>query len=215
VAETPEPAPEPEVAPMSASELERIETALLERDVQLRFDIAASGAVQARLAGELRMKGEWVSLRASGTFGGNPMEVSLTADGERLTGTSGAAKLDLPQPPELADAIVVGMTRMGILHNVAMLISARPPDHADGGVREWVVAQDVVAEARVTPDGLSPEARDRSPEVMSFDIVVAGTDAGEATLWWDPATSLPIERHVVVRFPDGEMHVRETYTPVE
>jgi hypothetical protein len=50
---------------------------------------------------------------------------------------------------------------------------------------------------------------------MSFEMVVAGTPSGEATLWWDRATKLPVERHVLVRFAEGEMHVRETYQPVE
>ncbi len=218
------PAPEPEPSaqepadaspPADASiDLAAMEKALLERALNLRFDIAASGAVQARLVGELRLDGERLALRASGTFAGNQVEVSLDADGERLTGTNGTAKLDFPQPPELADAIVVGLVRMGILHNLAMLIAGRPLDHAEGDVREWVVARDVVAEARVT-QGLSDEARRQASDAMSFAITVSGNEAGEATLWWDRATSLPVERHQVVRFAEGEMHVRETYTPVE
>jgi hypothetical protein len=204
--------PGPKESPASLEHaLEDIEAALIDRDIQLRFAVEATGAVQARLVGEVRTKGDWLAIAARGSFAGQNVELALEGDGERLFGTSGAARLDIAQPAELEDAVVVGLTRMGILHNLAVLVSARPPDHADGGVREWAQVKDVVAEARVTPEALSEEAKALAPAVMSFGIVVAGRDTGEATLWWDPQTSLPVERHQIVRFPAGEMHVRETY----
>jgi hypothetical protein len=206
-----EPIEEPPAPADPAQDLARIESELLGRDLQLRFDVESSGAVQARLVGEVRTKGVWLSLLATGTFAGKPVELALSADGERVKGGNGTAKLDVAQPPELEDAIIVGLTRMGILHNLAVLTSARPPDHAEGGVREWVRVTDVVAEARVTPEGLTPDAQKRAPDAMSFKIVVAGSEAGEATLWWDRETALPVERHLVVRFPTGVMHVRVTY----
>jgi hypothetical protein len=75
-----------------------------------------------------------------------------------------------------------------------------------------VQVTDVVDEARVAPDALGEEARRQAPDAMSFRILVAGNEAGEATLWWNRKTGLPVERHQIVRFPEGEMHVRETYT---
>jgi hypothetical protein len=204
--------PGPKQSPESIERtLEDIEAALIERDFQLRFDVEATGQVQARLVGEVRTKGDWLAISARGSFAGQNVELALEGDGERLFGSSGAARLEVAQPAELEDAVVIGLTRMGILHNLAVLVSARPPDHADGGVREWAQVKDVVAEARVTPDALSEEAKALAPAVISFGIVVAGRDTGEATLWWDRQTGLPVERHQIVRFPAGEMHVRETY----
>lgn len=203
---------EPAVVPLGmAPSLAILEDNLQALDFAIRFDIEAEGAVQARFVGELRSVGDTMSLRANGSFDGKPVELSLTADGQRLKGKGGTGQLDVQQPAALEEAVVIGLLRMGILHNLAVLMGARPPDHADGGVGEWVVAEDVVAGASVGPTEPTEAARRESPSAMSFGIVVAGRRAGDATLWWDPASKLPLERHQVVRFPGGEMRVRETY----
>jgi hypothetical protein len=43
---------------------------------------------------------------------------------------------------------------------------------------------------------------------LGFRIVVSDREAGEAELWLDPA-GLPLRRLQIVRFPQGEMRVRE------
>jgi len=185
---------------------------MLELDFVVRFDVQSSGAVQSRLVGELRSVGDDVRLSAKGKFGDQVVELHLHGDGSTLEGSSGPAKLNLPQPAALKEALVIGLTRMGILHNLAVLISARPPDHSDGGVSEWAQAETVVPGANVGPEQPTEDARQSNPEAMSFGLMVEGTEAGNVTLWWDPATKLPVERHQVVQFPEGEMVVRETYT---
>ena len=212
---TPEPAPptEDEAEPVDLGlELTRLEQTMLELDFVVRFDVESTGALKSRFVGELRAVGDEVILSANGKFGDKVVELHLHGDGKTLEGTNGTATIDLPQPAALKEALVVGLTRMGILHNLAVLISARPPDHAEGGVAQWVQADSVVAGANVGPEQPTEEVRRADPEAMSFGIVVAGAPAGDATLWWDPATKLPVERHQVVNFPDGTMVVRETYT---
>jgi hypothetical protein len=204
---------EPKTVPLDISaELGAIEQNLLDLDFAMRFDIASEGAVASRFVGELRVVEETITLRASGTFEGKPVELSLSSDGERLRGGSGAAEISIPQPPELERAVVIGLARMGLLHNLAMLVGGRPPDHADGGVDTWLAAAEVVPGAKVGPDEPGPEAQRQGAQAMSWQIRVDGGHAGDATLWCDPATNLPLERHVIVPFPSGEMRVREHYT---
>lgn len=204
---------EPKTVPLDISaELAAIEKNLLDLDFAMRFDIASEGAVASRFVGELRVVEETITLRASGTFDGKPVELSLSSDGERLRGGGGAAEISIPRPPELERAVVIGLARMGLLHNLAMLVSGRPPDHADGGVDTWLVATGVVPGVNVGPDEPSPEAQRQAAQAMSWQIRVEGGHAGDATLWWDPATKMPLERHVIVPFPSGEMRVRERYT---
>ena len=202
---------EPGTAPLDlAPELRSVEQTMLDLDFVVRFDVESSGALHSRFIGELRAVGDEVILSANGKFGDKVFELNLHGDGKTLEGTNGTAKLDLPQPPALKEALVIGLIRMGILHNLAVLISARPPDHADGGVEDWVQTESVALGAKVGPEQPTQEVPDQ--EAMSFGLVVAGAEAGNATLWWDTTTKLPIERHQVVDFPDGQMVVRETYT---
>lgn len=209
----PAPEGEPKTVPLDISaELGAIERNLLDLDFAMRFDIASEGAVASRFVGELRVVEETITLRASGTFDGKPVELSLSSDGERLRGGNGAAEISIPQPPELERAVVIGLARMGLLHNLAMLVGGRPPDHADGGVDAWLTATEVVPGVKVGPDEPSPEAQRQGAQAMSWRIQVEGAHSGDATLWWDPGARLPLERHVVVPFASGEMRVRERYT---
>lgn len=86
---------------------------------------------------------------------------------------------------------------MGILNNLARLTGAREPDHADGGVREWVVVDSLPG---------------RGDGALTFDIVVAGQPAGSAALAVDEA-GRPTVRHQTVRFPGGEMQCRPAGQP--
>ena len=202
---------EPAETPNDTGALEAIETEPRSREFTLRFDIEADGIVSARLVGELRAQGEGLLLRARGTFDGEPVELALEADGRRLRGSGGSAKLDLPQPDALTESIVIGLTRMGLMHNLAVLLGGRPPDHADGGVQQWVRAEGVEDGARIGPPEPIARAQRETASPISFAIIVADTHVGDATLWRDSGTRLPVERHQVVRFPEGELRVRETY----
>jgi hypothetical protein len=195
-----------------SAQLRILEEELMNATFVMRFDVEATGLVQARLIGELRTQEQTLRLAARGSFGGNPVELSLRADGHRLQASNGTAKLDVTQPVALRQAVMLGMIRMGILHNLALLVSVRAPEHAEGGIDDWVRVQDVVAGASVGADAPSSAARQPNLEAMSFAILVADQPAGEATLWWGVAQKLPVERHQIVRFPEGEMYVRETYS---
>jgi hypothetical protein len=172
---------------------------------RITFDVTAEGAVSAELSGALLL-GEVGQARveASGSFAGQRIDVTLISDGDRMfwTGADGGVET----PPALRDALAVGFTRMGILHNLARLGGARAPDHADGGVDTWVV---------VTPaerDGIDIAEVDDSTSVV-FDITVAGVPSGSFALAFDGP--LPRVRRQVVDFPEGIMRVTERYRVVE
>lgn len=178
-----------------------VERRLLEAEaVSVAFHVTSEGAFVADLEGTLYTSADRSELAATGTFGGAPVDVRLEADGAQFRYGSAAAPTGAPRPAALEEALLVGLMRMGVLHNLAMLTAGQGADHAEGGVQEWV---------RV--DGFTDAA---SGHGVGFDITVAGTPSGSATLRLDER-GLPREREQVVQFPGGEMRVLERYSRVE
>lgn len=164
------------------------------------FTITATGAIEVDLGGRLLLgEGGRARLESEGTFAGDEVSLLLVSDGRRMRMTNGADTTEVAAPPALREALVVGLTRMGVLHNLARLTELAPPDHADGGVREWVEPVDFRREER---------------GAVGFDIRVAGERTGSARLFLAPGTGLPGERRQTVRFPEGEMQVTELYGAV-
>ncbi|HED66644.1 MAG TPA: hypothetical protein ENJ09_13940 [Planctomycetes bacterium] len=162
--------------------------------VSLEFHVTAEGAVAADLRGSLRIEGEReVHLRAQGSFAGQ--DVRLSSDWE----TRGRARAP-ESARQLREAILVGWTRMGILHNLARLSEHEGIDHAEGGVREWVTVGSFRTE--------SGRSRD-----LTFDLSVAGRPAGTATLKLGLLGD-PMRRRQTVHFPSGDMRVVEEYSAV-
>jgi len=192
--------------------LEELEGKLLgARVARLHYEVVAEGAYTARAEGALLVAaGGRVRLSGKGAFGGEAMSVELWSDGARMRGGARAKPFaEQATPPGLAEALWVGLTRMGILHNLAELSEGSPPDHAEGGVRAWVRVGDPVVGAKEQVEGVLARP-------LRFDILVRGSKAsGEATLWVDAATGLPVKRVQVVHFPDGDMRVVERYRAVE
>lgn len=180
-----------------------LEDSLLRRpESRIGFRITADGAFTADLEGELYIgTGNEITLDSRGTFGADSVSLSLTAADGRLIGGNGGRTFEEPVPADLREAIVIGLTRMGLLHNLARLVSGSPPDRADGGVRRWVKAAEF--------DWSAPDSVIGGPS-LSFQVRVDEQPAGDAVLWID-AQGRPVAREQTVRFPDGEMRVREEY----
>ncbi|MBC8068650.1 MAG: hypothetical protein IAG13_09985 [Deltaproteobacteria bacterium] len=172
--------------------------------MQLTFDITARGVVEADVRGLLVVeRGKLVRIDASGRFAGAPGEVVLEADARSVRGTSGTKRFEIQRPAELDAALLLGLTRMGALHNLSLLWSGRPPEHGDGGIETWVTTTD----HRVA-------AREDGGDAIAFGITVDGTPIGEATLVLDGA-GWPSLREQTMRFPGGEMTVTERYEAIE
>ncbi len=167
-------------------------------EISLEFDITAEGAVAANLKGQMSIVApQVVTLRAKGVFAGSPVDLFVESRGDDYAYGHVAQQKMAPLPAHLREAMLIGFTRMGLLHNLAMLSAGAAPDHADGGVTSWVIVDNVSDEEGVG---------------LQFEISVAGAPAGAATLQIEEG--LPVTRRQTVQFPNGEMRVVERYSEV-
>lgn len=177
------------------------ESRLMEaREVQVDFVVTATGFLEAHLTGRMVLgEGGRARLEAQGTWGGEDASLLLVSNGDRMRLSNGTDTTETATPPELKEALVVGLTRMGVLHNLARLTELAAPDHADGDVRGWVQARNIHRGERGSVD---------------FDVQVDGETTGSAVLFLAPGVELPGERRQTVQFPQGEMRVTEVYGAV-
>ena len=179
-----------------------IERRLLDAGV-LRIDyvVEATGAVDALLHGDLVVqKPALAAIAAHGSFAGRDADLRLVSDGEHVVGGNGASRFSRPLPEALHEGVLIGLVRMGVLHNLAVLSSGAPPDATDGSVGDWVEAH-----------GFAWFDTDALTRGISFSIDVNDRPAGEVRLWIDNLSGLPVRREQLVRFDNGDMKVTETY----
>lgn len=171
------------------------------QEVKLAFRVSAVGAVSADIHGILEMEtGAGILLKGRGSFGGDSVDLELRADNYQVEFGNRSERKVADTPPKLREALLIGLTRMGILHNLARLTGNALPDHAEGGIREWVVVDSFTRDTQCE-------------DAISFALTVAGTHSGSATLQISPSGQ-PVERHQTVHFPSGEMRVVEQYSDV-
>lgn len=199
-----EPKPDDAWAVQTMSKLER---RLQEAErVELEFAIQSSGAFVSHLSGTLTwVRDGELTLDATGDFGGEPQDLHLRADASTLTTTvAGESRHSGPRPAALIEAVVLSLTRQGLLHNLALLSAGLQPEHADGHIDAWLR----YVEPQLGPPEVfgGDEARP-----LEFQIEVEGQHVGHATLWLTPDDT-PLERRQTVEFPDGTMQVVERYT---
>jgi hypothetical protein len=196
-----------EVEQTPASEFEALQDRMIgAQRVEFEFEIDSEGALVSHFSGRVRWvrDGEF-SVVATGEFVGVPQQLELRGDSTTLTTiVAGTERWTGARPPELIEAVVIGLTHMGLLHNLAVLTGGDPPDHADGGAHEWLGAGELEA-------GPTQQRGEVEAHSLEFAILVSGQAAGRTTLWLD-ARGLPIERQSAVEFPDGEMRVFERYS---
>lgn len=197
---------EPSISP--ADQIAAVESQLLAgKTLEIVFAIESHGAIESKLRGIVRLGGGRALLEVDGTFAGVVGKARIECDGKTMRGTGPAGRSELPCPPGLQPALMLGMTRMGLLHNVAMAWAGRPPDKSELAGDEAVAAIDawVITQAhRNAPDG---------GEGIAFDIAVEGAPVGDASLVLD-GRGLPASRAQTVRFDGGEMKVIEQYESI-
>jgi len=192
-ADAPAPAEQGPGAVLAALE----ERLLAAESVRLAFTVTAEGAVDADIQGEMVVAGDEAGLFANGVLDGQPVNLLLRAGGGQAEYGNMPASASGPAPPFLGEAMLVGLTRMGVLHNLARLSTGLLPDHAEGGVRDWATLGAVVA--------------GDTPGTVAFTTIVDGALAGAATLQLD-GDGLLVTREQTVPFADGEVRVVETYS---
>lgn len=193
-----------------ATAFAQLEEALLAAPaIRLPYEIVADGAFQASLRGTLLVsQGNRLRLEGAGTFGGDSVDLALISDGSRMQWRVGDHTEEQPTPDALNQAVLLSLTRMGLLHNLARLTAAAPPDRADGTITQWVQVSDFAA---------APARHGDPPGSygIAFRMTVGGEPAGETTLSLEAETGTPVVRTQTVDFEAGEMVVVEWYGDVD
>lgn len=175
--------------------------------VRIAFDVTAEGAMAADLTGTLLLgRAGRARVEAAGTFAGQQVDVTLISDGDEMFWTG--ADEGIATPDMLREALGIGFTRMGVLHNLARLTGGAPPDRADGGVRDWVTVG--ATDDRMMMEGAPDDAAASS---AFRAITVAGQPSGAFALEFEGG--LPTVRRQRVEFPQGIMQVTERYRVVD
>lgn len=193
------------VLPLTAGEyadIHAFEEALVKAEtVQFDVRIEATGGVTATQAGTFAY-GRPNNLRVSseGTFMGAEAKAKLVSDSTTMTSPKGQEAT----PSDLGDAVLVGFVRQGLLHNLVMMCMGGAPDGTNGVNRKRFALLPTPARAATV------EGRDLTE--LPFKITVDGQEIGEASLFLDRATQMPVLRKQMVRFPQGVMHVEEHYS---
>jgi hypothetical protein len=174
------------------------------------FEVDAKGAHDAHLTGTLELTGgNALSLVAEGKFDREAVRVefeSMSGDINRTVtkGSAASAQHNAAQPA-LNEAVVVGLVRMGLLHNLALLMNDQMVSKAEGGVRDEVQAFDLRDAGPDTSAGL-PCRR------VDFSLHVGGKTTAEGGLCIDDATGLPLQHRVTVHFAEGDLTATERFT---
>ncbi len=201
--------------PMSQSaspddRLERAEEALLTaKNLTGSFEVSATGAKTALLKGALVLQGgNALKLVADGTYEKDTVHVELDS-------TSGMANRSLSKGPSasnhhepvgeaLAEALLVKLVRLGLVHDLARLSSDEAPDSVSGGVKQW-------ARATATKDAGSKKVGDEPCHAVSYTLEIGGQVAGTGEVCISDATSLPLTRSATVHFGTGDLSATESY----
>lgn len=146
--------------------------------LQLEVQSRADGAVRADATSEVSV-GPATRVHTKGSFMGAPF----------------AKDFDQPTTPNLREAVIIGLSRMGFLHNAVNLSQDNGIDHGAVGARDW----------------LEPVNFKRVKGGVAYALMVSGKQTSEVTLLIDSKTARPKKRDMVVHFPNGNMHVIETY----
>ena len=185
--------------------ISRLESQLLQApSISLEYHITALGVIEANLTGRLSLTSDGkIEIEAKGLFAGSEVNARLTADSASLLIWNNGDSTHAQTPAKIREAIIIGLTRMGLLHNLSRLAQSEPPDHATGGVSDWVQNEMVIDE--------TVPAAEMIGKPLGFDIIVSGEPSGRAWLWLDKGTGLPTVRRQTVQFEAGEMVVVEHY----
>lgn len=164
--------------------LKRVESRLMaEKRIDVAFEASATGAIQAKAAGQLKIDGSDVVIDGSGAMKGVDTAVRFTTN-------------DANRPADIRHAVIIGWTRVGLLHNLVRLLGDQNIEHDSGGIEEWVTISDI-----------SWNAQERK---LIFDIDIEGRQIAVAHLWLT-RDGLPLRRTQTNHFPGGEMLVEEHY----
>lgn len=156
--------------PLPAEAFTEAETNVLVEGIKTTYQASSTGAFEINLTGRLEIKpGVSVLWTSEGVFGGRGVDFTFSADSDSVFYTSQSSSYAQLRPGHLDEAIVKGLFRMGIMHNLAVLSAGKLPDRAQSdSIDQWLDVQ-----------FHQPEQRS---DTLSFDVVVNGNPTAKAKL---------------------------------
>lgn len=175
----------------------KIETTLLSRPFMVNYSATGSGLADISLSGFLSFTlDSSMVFNAIYTFTGRNIAVSPNSKADIISLNSTEIDALYSRPPALKEAVVLGLTRMGIMHNLARISYNQLPERKIGNIKEWLTVERLIY---------------HNDNSMSFNVMANGQNSASAKLWIDE-TGLPLKRKQTVCFPQGKLRVIETFS---
>jgi hypothetical protein len=163
-------------------------------EVVIEANARADGVLSAQVEGTIRVVRDGVStIEVDGSM--QQMKLSNTWSSEKPVDEAARDT----QPGVWADSLLLGATRMGVMHNWAMVLGKLDPSTYHGDMASYVEVVDIDWKG------------DPSERTIGFRIVAGGVESGSAALTLDE-NGLPKSRAQVVYFQEGDMSVLEQYS---
>ncbi len=172
-----------------------------------RFDVKAhvvsTGIIASDLTADVGVANEGiVVIRMKGTFNGKPDDVVLRTDGiVTMIGRDGE-QTRLQPGRSMRQAVQLGFARVGLWHNLMLLSHGTQPEHNEGGILQWTD----VANVRYA----SPAKKGQTG--LTFDVVIEGKPLGQATLWFDDTSKMPVRREQALTIDGKTIRTVEDYS---
>ena len=151
----------------------KAEANVLKNGLKTTYRATSTGSYKIDLSGAFELvPGEQLRWTSSGNFGGREVVIELRANADSVFYENQVFMIAQPRPKHLDEAIVKGLFRMGIMHNLAVLSSGKLPDH--GGSRSidaWLATD--------FSESTQPS------DTLLFDVVVNGNSTAKARLVLD------------------------------
>jgi hypothetical protein len=160
-------------------EFEQMEEAILSAPVQGKTVSHAEGSVKVDVDATLTIGAD-----TKISFKGNVMGQDVDKTYEN------------PTTPELRDAILLGLTRMSLMHNLVLFTRDRPPANVEGHIRQALTPHDF---AKAPGGGIA------------YKLRAGNREMGEGVIKFNSKSHLPMSRKFVFHLDNGDMKVSESY----
>lgn len=167
--------------------------------ISFDFEIKAEGVIAGDFKGSLSISSDGdLTIQSEGRFIERDLVMELVTDADSIRMVTSEMADVVPRQDDTFNAVVIGLTRMGLLHNLAALTTVSPPEHGDGGIQDWVTVRNF------------GEGEVGEYTGVAAEIFVEGDRTSEFVL--AIVDGLPVQRRQVVSFPGGEMVVMEEFS---
>ncbi len=204
------PRPVPSTA-TAAQRFELTERALLEgRNLTGTFEIDSRGENAAHLTGTIELiDGNALHLVAEGNFKSDPVQLEVDSrdpTGILRTSTKGPSVSSHRDPPagKLREAVALGLARMGLLHNLALVSMDQNLERTGGGFADF-------AKTLEMKEGAAESINGEVCRRVEYVLQVDGQNRGQASVCIADANGLPLQRNQTVHSATGDMTVVETF----